>query len=145
LIGTSGSERQSGINRYSPIGSITAPDNICAPTSDPFSTTTTEHSGLFKKQLPIYENKNGVQVRVVALGTGQALGDRQALLVNRQRLLGTTACHESLAKPVEQDKQPPLCPAVVRPGGDARPRARGRARVRPPRHALAPGDYSQHR
>ena len=37
------------------------------------STTSTEQSGLFKYLLPIYEKKTGVQVRVVALGTGQAL------------------------------------------------------------------------
>ena len=28
-----------------PMGSITAPERIWAPTSEPFSTTTTEHSG----------------------------------------------------------------------------------------------------
>ena len=32
-------------SRSSPIGSMTAPDRICAPTSEPFSTTTTEASG----------------------------------------------------------------------------------------------------
>jgi len=37
------------------------------------STTSTEQSGLFKHLLPAYEKKTGVQVRVVALGTGQAL------------------------------------------------------------------------
>ena len=37
------------------------------------STTSTEQSGLFKHILPIFEKKTGVQVRVVALGTGQAL------------------------------------------------------------------------
>ena len=37
------------------------------------STTSTEQSGLFKHLLPIYQAKTGVQVRVVALGTGQAL------------------------------------------------------------------------
>ncbi|MFM9972163.1 MAG: substrate-binding domain-containing protein [Burkholderiales bacterium] len=37
------------------------------------STTSTEQSGLFKHLLPIYENLSKVQVRVVALGTGQAL------------------------------------------------------------------------
>ena len=40
LIGVS-SERQSGSSRSSPTGSITAPDRIWAPTSEPFSTTTT--------------------------------------------------------------------------------------------------------
>src|SRR5689334_10778211 len=37
------------------------------------STTSTEQSGLFKYLLPIFEKKTGIQVRVVALGTGQAL------------------------------------------------------------------------
>ena len=37
------------------------------------STTSTEQSGLFKHILPIFEKKTGIQVRVVALGTGQAL------------------------------------------------------------------------
>ena len=37
------------------------------------STTSTEQSGLFGHLLPVYTKKTGVQVRVVALGTGQAL------------------------------------------------------------------------
>jgi tungstate transport system substrate-binding protein len=37
------------------------------------STTSTEQSGLFKHLLPLFERKTGIQVRVVALGTGQAL------------------------------------------------------------------------
>ncbi len=37
------------------------------------STTSTEQSGLFKHLLPVFEKKSGIQVRVVALGTGQAL------------------------------------------------------------------------
>ena len=37
------------------------------------STTSTEQSGLFKHLLPLFEKKTGIQVRVVALGTGQAL------------------------------------------------------------------------
>ena len=37
------------------------------------STTSTEQSGLFKHLLPAFEKKTGIQVRVVALGTGQAL------------------------------------------------------------------------
>ncbi|MBM3354882.1 MAG: tungsten ABC transporter substrate-binding protein, partial [Betaproteobacteria bacterium] len=38
------------------------------------STTSTEQSGLFKHLLPIFEKQAGFQARVVALGTGQALG-----------------------------------------------------------------------
>jgi tungstate transport system substrate-binding protein len=37
------------------------------------STTSTEQSGLFKRLLPAFEKKTGIRVRVVALGTGQAL------------------------------------------------------------------------
>ena len=36
---------QSGISAFSPTGSSTAPDRICAPTSEPFSSTTTFRSG----------------------------------------------------------------------------------------------------
>ena len=37
------------------------------------STTSTEQSGLFGHILPLFEKKTGIQVRVVAQGTGQAL------------------------------------------------------------------------
>jgi len=37
------------------------------------STTSTEQSGLFKHLLPEFEKKTAIQVRVVALGTGQAI------------------------------------------------------------------------
>ena len=37
------------------------------------STTSTEQSGLFGHILPPFEKKTGIQVRVVAVGTGQAL------------------------------------------------------------------------
>jgi tungstate transport system substrate-binding protein len=37
------------------------------------STTSTEQSGLFAHLLPLFEKDSGVKVRVVALGTGQAL------------------------------------------------------------------------
>jgi tungstate transport system substrate-binding protein len=51
------------------------------------STTSTEQSGLFGHLLPIFEKQSGVQVRVVALGTGQALdlarrGDADVVLVH---------------------------------------------------------------
>lgn len=38
------------------------------------STTSTENSGLFKYLLPIFQKKTGIEVRVVAVGTGQAIG-----------------------------------------------------------------------
>jgi tungstate transport system substrate-binding protein len=51
------------------------------------STTSTEQSGLFKYLLPLFEKKTGIQVRVVAVGTGQALdmgkrGDADVALVH---------------------------------------------------------------
>ena len=55
------------------------------------STTSTEQSGLFKYLLPIFEKKTGIQVRVVAVGTGQALdigrrGDADVVLVHAKPL-----------------------------------------------------------
>ena len=55
------------------------------------STTSTEQSGLFKYLLPIFEKKTGIQVRVVALGTGQALdmgkrGDADVVFVHARSL-----------------------------------------------------------
>ena len=51
------------------------------------STTSTEQSGLFKHILPAFEQKTGINVRVVALGTGQALdvgrrGDADVVFVH---------------------------------------------------------------
>ncbi|HKW38297.1 MAG TPA: substrate-binding domain-containing protein [Burkholderiales bacterium] len=51
------------------------------------STTSTEQSGLFGYLLPIFQKKTGIQVRVVALGTGQALdlarrGDADVVFVH---------------------------------------------------------------
>jgi len=55
------------------------------------STTSTEQSGLFKHMLPVFEKKTGIQVRVVALGTGQALdmgkrGDADVVFVHAKQL-----------------------------------------------------------
>ena len=51
------------------------------------STTSTEQSGLFGHILPLFEKKSAIQVRVVALGTGQALdqarrGDADVVFVH---------------------------------------------------------------
>jgi len=51
------------------------------------STTSTENSGLYKTILPIFEKQFGIKVRVVAVGTGQAIknaknGDGDVLLVH---------------------------------------------------------------
>src|SRR5688572_25576830 len=55
------------------------------------STTSTEQSGLFRHLLPLFEKKTGIQVRVVALGTGQALdmgrrGDADVVFVHAREL-----------------------------------------------------------
>jgi tungstate transport system substrate-binding protein len=51
------------------------------------STTSTEQSGLFGYLLPLFTAKTGIQIKLVALGTGQALdtgrrGDADVLLVH---------------------------------------------------------------
>src|SRR5215510_12029405 len=51
------------------------------------STTSTLNSGLFEHILPIFTKKTGIEVRVVAVGTGQALknaqnGDGDVVLVH---------------------------------------------------------------
>lgn len=53
------------------------------------STTSTEQSGLFRHILPLFKQATGIEVRVVAVGTGQALdiarrGDADAVLVHDQ-------------------------------------------------------------
>jgi tungstate transport system substrate-binding protein len=55
------------------------------------STTSTEQSGLFTHLLPLFRQKTGIQVRVVALGTGQALdmarkGDADVVFVHAKQL-----------------------------------------------------------
>jgi tungstate transport system substrate-binding protein len=51
------------------------------------STTSTEQSGLFKEMLPAFKSATGIEARVVALGTGQALdlgrrGDADVVFVH---------------------------------------------------------------
>lgn len=53
------------------------------------STTSTQNSGLFEHILPLFTQKTGIEVRVVAVGTGQALknaekGDGDVVLVHSQ-------------------------------------------------------------
>ncbi|SLN57399.1 substrate-binding domain-containing protein [Oceanibacterium hippocampi] len=53
------------------------------------STTSTDNSGLFAYLLPIFEAKTGIAVRVVAVGTGQAIriaqnGDADVILVHHK-------------------------------------------------------------
>lgn len=62
-----------------------------APATDTFitvaSTTSTQNSGLFEFLLPVFTEKTGIEVRVIAVGTGQAIklaenGDADLLLVH---------------------------------------------------------------
>src|SRR5690554_5501143 len=51
------------------------------------STTSTQNSGLFDHLLPMFQDKTGIEVRVVAVGTGQAIknatnGDGDVLFVH---------------------------------------------------------------
>lgn len=53
------------------------------------STTSTENSGLYDYLLPIFEEESGIDVRVVAVGTGKAIkmaekGDADVLLVHHK-------------------------------------------------------------
>ncbi|MEP0234295.1 substrate-binding domain-containing protein [Roseibium sp.] len=70
---------------------LAAGANITAATADDFivvqSTTSTQNSGLLDEILPKFQDKTGIEVRVVAVGTGQALknaanGDGDVLLVH---------------------------------------------------------------
>jgi tungstate transport system substrate-binding protein len=51
------------------------------------STTSTEQSGLFGFLLPVFSGRTGIQVKVIAVGTGRALdigrrGDAEVVLVH---------------------------------------------------------------
>ncbi len=53
------------------------------------STTSTENSGLFRYLLPLFQHDTGIEARVVAVGTGQAMtlaqrGDADVLLVHHK-------------------------------------------------------------
>ena len=60
-----------------------------APSIVMASTTSTEQSGLFAHLLPVFKQASGIEIKVVALGTGQALdtgrrGDADVLFVHDQ-------------------------------------------------------------
>ena len=74
------------------LASVGAPDSAAAP--DRFivvqSTTSTQNSGLYDHILPRFRENTGIEVRVVAVGTGQAIrnaanGDGDVLLVHAKR------------------------------------------------------------
>jgi tungstate transport system substrate-binding protein len=79
------------IARRSLLGALVALFAFAAQAQDRYitvaSTTSTEQSGLFGHLLPIFQGRTGIQVRVVALGTGQALdlarrGDADVVFVH---------------------------------------------------------------
>jgi len=66
-----------------PLGTARADDSFIVVQS----TTSTEQSGLFGHLLPLFKARTGIEVRVVAVGTGQAIknasnGDGDVLLVH---------------------------------------------------------------
>lgn len=83
------------LNRMKSIGALLLAALLLAPlgaqaqstTITVASTTSTEQSGLFKHLLPAFEKDTGIQVKVVAVGTGQALdigrrGDADVVFVH---------------------------------------------------------------
>ena len=71
------------------MASVTAASGVSAQTITMASTTSTEQSGLFAHLLPEFKKASGLDVKVVALGTGQALdmgrrGDADVLFVHDQ-------------------------------------------------------------
>jgi tungstate transport system substrate-binding protein len=72
-----------------PLGLITGPTIGQDKFITVASTTSTENSGLFGHLLPIFQEKTGIEVRVVAVGTGQAIelarnGDADVLFVHHK-------------------------------------------------------------
>ena len=71
--------------------SVASPASLAQKFITVASTTSTEQSGLFKHLLPIFQKKTGIEVRVVALGTGQSLdmgkrGDADVVFVHARSL-----------------------------------------------------------
>ncbi|WP_310625483.1 substrate-binding domain-containing protein, partial [Limnohabitans sp.] len=71
------------------LGSSVAQAQAQAPSIVMASTTSTEQSGLFAHLLPAFKQATGIDIKVVALGTGQALdtgrrGDADVLFVHDQ-------------------------------------------------------------
>jgi tungstate transport system substrate-binding protein len=71
------------------LGSSVAQAQAQAPSIVMASTTSTEQSGLFSHLLPAFKQATGIDIKVVALGTGQALdtgrrGDADVLFVHDQ-------------------------------------------------------------
>ena len=90
-MGMSASNPLSRLGRRAAIALLASALCASAAAEEPFivlaSTTSTEQSGLFGHLLPAFKQASGVDVRVVAVGTGQALdlarrGDADAVLVH---------------------------------------------------------------
>ena len=69
------------------LGTVSSPGRAEPASIVVASTTSTEQSGLFKHILPLFKAKSGIEVKVVALGTGQALdaarrGDADVVFVH---------------------------------------------------------------
>lgn len=76
-----------GVAAVTAVASMSAATGARAQAITLSSTTSTEQSGLFSHLLPAFKQATGVDVKVVAVGTGQALdiarrGDADALLVH---------------------------------------------------------------
>ena len=71
------------------------------------STTSTRNSGLLAAILPIFEEKSGIKVRVVAVGTGQAIknavrGDGDVLLEANEKFIITVTLTTALSTPLKE-------------------------------------------
>lgn len=76
---------------FTAILAVTVPSTAQEKSITVASTTSTENSGLFKYLLPLFKEKTGIDVKVVALGTGQALdvgrrGDADVVFVHAKPL-----------------------------------------------------------
>ena len=85
------------------------------------STTSTEESGLFRHILPLFARETGIAVRVLALGTGQALdvarrGDADVVLVHDR-----AAEERFVAEGHGVSRQPVMCNDLVIAGPAADP------------------------
>ena len=81
--------RFSNLRRLAVIAVFSATTTVWAQSITMASTTSTEQSGLFSHLLPAFKKASGVDIKVVAVGTGQAIdmarrGDADVLFVHDQ-------------------------------------------------------------
>src|ERR1700754_1064501 len=79
--GQSASSRQSGMSWSSATGSITMPERICAPTSEPFSTTTMLRSALSCFSLIAAERPEGPAPTITTSNSMDSRGGNSSLLM----------------------------------------------------------------